>query len=58
MCANSEGSDKTAWMRKLAWALAGHLCDKYQNLKSWLNCTGPIVLLTGFHFNNAHLQKK
>ena len=36
MCANSEGSDETARMRRLAWAFAGRLCDKYHNLMSWL----------------------
>ena len=36
MCANSENSGETARMRRLAWALAGHLCDKYRNLMSWL----------------------
>ena len=36
MCANSEGSSKTVRMRRLAWAFAGRLCDKYQNLLSWL----------------------
>ena len=30
MCANSNG--ETAWMRRLTWAFAGRLCDKYQNL--------------------------
>ena len=34
MCANSEGSGQTVWMRKLAWALAGRLCDKYHILMS------------------------
>ena len=38
MCANSEGSGKTARMRRLAWAFAGRLCDKYQNLMCPLNC--------------------
>ena len=38
MCANSEGSGETARMRRLAWAFAGRLCDKYHNLISWLNC--------------------
>ena len=33
MCAKSEGSGETARMRRLAWAFAGRLCDKYQN---WL----------------------
>ena len=32
MCANSEGSGNNAWMRMLAWAFAGRLCDKYYNL--------------------------
>ena len=35
MCANSEGSGETARMRRLAWAFAGRLCDKYHNLMSW-----------------------
>ena len=38
MCANSEGSGETARMRRLAWAFAGRLCDKYHNLMSWLKC--------------------
>ena len=29
MCVNSEGSGQTAQMRRLAWAFAGRLCDKY-----------------------------
>ena len=29
MCANNEGSGKTARMRSLSWAIAGRLCDKY-----------------------------
>ena len=44
MCASSEGSGKTARKRRLAWAFAGRLCDKYHNLMSWLiwNCLrGP-----------------
>ena len=36
MCANSEGSGETVRMRRLAWAFAGRLCDKYHNLMSWL----------------------
>ena len=50
MCANSEGSGDTVWMRRLAWAFGqdyirmrrlawafpGRLCD-YHNLMSWLN---------------------
>ena len=34
--ANSEGSGETARMCRLAWAFAGHLCDKYHNLMRWL----------------------
>ena len=34
MCKNSEGSGETAQMRRLAWAFAGRLCDKYHNLMS------------------------
>ena len=30
LCANSEGSGETVQMRRLAWAFAGPLCDKYQ----------------------------
>ena len=36
MCENSEGSGEPARMRRLAWAFAGRLCDKYHNLMSWL----------------------
>ena len=36
MCANSDGSGETVRMRRLAWAFAGRLCDKYHNLMSWL----------------------
>ena len=36
MSANSEGSDETARMRRLAWAFAGRLCDKYHKFRSWL----------------------
>ena len=36
MWANSEGSGETARMRRLAWAFAGRLCDKFHNLVSWL----------------------
>ena len=61
MCANSEGSGETVRMRRLAWAFAGRLCDKYHNLMSWLvlyaSCVVclflihlvPFVLLSG-HF--------
>ena len=37
MCAKSEGSGETEWVRRLAWAFAGRLCDKYHNLISWLD---------------------
>ena len=36
MCANSEGSGETAWMRRHARAFAGRLFGKYHNLMSWL----------------------
>ena len=36
MSANSEGSGETVRMRRLAWAFAGRLCDKYHNLMRWL----------------------
>ena len=36
MCAKSEGSGETARMRRLAWAFAVRLCDKYHNLMNWL----------------------
>ena len=34
--ANSKGSGKTAWMRRLTWAFAVGLCDKYPFLLNWL----------------------
>ena len=36
MWATSEGSGETARMRRLAWAFAGRLFDKYHNLMGWL----------------------
>ena len=50
MCANSEGSDETVRMRRLAWAFAGRLYDKYHNLMSWFKY-GPDCWVS-FH----HLQ--
>ena len=44
MCANSEGYDETARMRRLARAFAGRLCDKYRNLMSWLKCARLNIL--------------
>ena len=35
MCANNDGSGETARMRRLSWAFAGRLRDKYHNLMSW-----------------------
>ena len=44
MWANSEGSGETVRMRRLAWAFAGRLCDKYHNLMSLLIfCVGTLV---------------
>ena len=36
ICANSDHSGESVQMRRLAWAFAGRLCDKYHNLMSWL----------------------
>ena len=44
MCTNSEGSGETAWIRRLAWAFAGRLCNKYNNLMSWLICQLVMLL--------------
>ena len=51
---DSEGSGKTARMRRLAWAFAGRLCDKYQNLMSWLNSWGNVYLqrVVGSHVSD------
>ena len=38
MFVNSEGCGETTRMRRLTWAFAGCLCDKYHNLMSWLSC--------------------
>ena len=35
MQVNSKGIDETEQMRRLAWAFAIHLNDKYQHLHSW-----------------------
>ena len=43
MCATSEGSGKIAQMRRLVWAFASHLCDKYHNLIRWLKCSLSIL---------------
>ena len=45
MCANSEGSGKTVRMRRLAWAFAGRLYDKYHNLMSWLSLQMIVCML-------------
>ena len=42
MCANSEGTGETARMRRLASTFPGRLCDKYDNLMSWLKCFSPL----------------
>ena len=48
MWANSEGSGETVQMRRLAWAFAGHLCDKYHNLMSCM--THLLLVITLFSF--------
>ena len=37
VCANSEGTDKSARIRRLAWALAIRICDTFPFLMGWLN---------------------
>ena len=56
MSANSEGSGETARTRRLAWAFACRLCDKYRNLMSWLNIIRmPSLFIFGFwYFISAH----
>ena len=70
MCANSEGSGETARMRRLAWAFAGRLCDKYHYLMIWLNCfigfalpcmdvlifLNPILMVIVFPIQQVHLS--
>ena len=51
VCANSKGSGKTARMRRLAWAFAGRLCDKYHNRMSWLICSPTDYLVPKRTFN-------
>ena len=41
MSANSKRSGETALMRRLAWAFAGHLCDKCLFLMCWINKRQP-----------------
>ena len=57
MCANSEGSGETARMRRLAWAFAGRLCDKYHNLMSWLMFIESLVVLTFFNVSRIFHTK-
>ena len=47
MCANNEGSGETARMRRLAWALAGRLCDK--DIISWAGSFEIQILSLKFH---------
>ena len=49
MCANSKGSGQTARMRRLAWAFAGRLCDKYHNLICWLISLQDLFSLNLWH---------
>ena len=48
-------SGETARMRRLAWAFAGRLCDKYHNLMRWLIliCVFSILVLV---FYENHLK--
>ena len=57
MCSNSEGSGETAQMRRLAFA--GHLCDKYHNLMSWLKSSAGIeVMANRFGVIQTQIKKK
>ena len=40
---------RAARMRRLAWAFAGRLCDKYHNLMSWLISPSPSAILDCLH---------
>ena len=57
MCANSEGSGETAWMRRLAWAFTSRLCEKYHNVMSWLSCTTlrSLFLMRWLNFHSYRL---
>ena len=48
ICAHSKGSGNTVRMRRLAWAFAGRLCDKY--LMSWLKSYAPAKTLVDVDF--------
>ena len=41
-------SAETAHMRRLAWAFAGRLRDKYHNLMSWLKCVNCTLVGCSF----------
>ena len=57
MRVNSKGSGETAHMHRLAWVFAGRLCDKYQNLMSWLISIKELWILKGheFKFQPGHI---
>ena len=63
MCANSEGSGKTARIRRLACAFAGRLCNKYHNLMSWLInifiavALDETCLLAAVHFSMKNINQ-
>ena len=57
MCANSESSGETAQMGRLAWAFAGHLCDKYHNL-IYNAITQNICFIVGLHKYDVYLRNK
>ena len=56
MSANSEDSGETARMHRLAWAFAGHQCDKCPNLVCWLNWQSKLVWWQQHYF--AHTVRK
>ena len=62
-CGNNEGPGETAQMRRLAWAFAGRLCDKYHYLMSWLKVTFLMRCLIWYFYakakkNISYFQKR
>ena len=53
MCANSEFSGETAWMRRPSWAFAGRICDKYYNLMSFVRTWMPVKLNTCLFYEQS-----
>ena len=43
-CVRTVTAGETARMRRLAWVFAGRMCNKYNNLMSWLICQLVVLL--------------